>query len=80
MDNGDLEGSGEDEIHLQRGRKYRPVLDNDRAVLEMSSMDPGSSSSSSYHNKPASVKYVFSIMLILYITGLQYNICYYLRM
>ncbi|XP_054803506.1 cation-chloride cotransporter 1 isoform X1 [Prosopis cineraria] len=55
MDNGDLDGSGEDEFHGQRGRKYRPVLDNDRAVLEMSSMDPGSSSSS-YPNKPASLK------------------------
>ncbi|KAK4270814.1 hypothetical protein QN277_019583 [Acacia crassicarpa] len=52
MDNGDLDGSGEDEFHGQRGRKYRPVLDNDRAVLEMSSMDPGSSSSS----YPASLK------------------------
>ncbi|XP_028783358.1 cation-chloride cotransporter 1 [Neltuma alba] len=55
MDNGDLDGSGEDEFHGQRGRKYRPVLANDRAVLEMSSMDPGSSSSS-YPNQPASVK------------------------
>ncbi|XP_038894315.1 cation-chloride cotransporter 1 isoform X1 [Benincasa hispida] len=46
MDNGDIE-SGEEEFHGQRGRKYRPVEAHDRAVLEMSSMDPGSSSSSS---------------------------------
>lgn len=46
MDNGDIE-SGEEEFHGQRGRKYRPVEAHDRAVLEMSSMDPGASSSSS---------------------------------
>lgn len=46
MDNGDIEG-GEEEFHEQRGRKYRPVVAHDRAVLEMSSMDPGSSSDAS---------------------------------
>lgn len=47
MDNGDIE-SGEEEFSGGRGgRKYRPVVANDRAVLEMSSMDPGSSPSSS---------------------------------
>lgn len=45
MDNADIE-SGEEDFHGKRGRKYRPVEAHDRAVLEMSSMDPGSSSSS----------------------------------
>lgn len=58
MDNGDHDGSGEDEFRGKRGRKYRHVLNNDRAVLEMSSMGPGSSSSS-YPNQPASLKYVY---------------------
>ncbi|KAK6917091.1 SLC12A transporter, C-terminal [Dillenia turbinata] len=44
MDNEDIE-SGDEEFSSQRGRKYRPVVAHDRAVLEMSSMDPGSSSS-----------------------------------
>ncbi|XP_021812404.1 cation-chloride cotransporter 1 [Prunus avium] len=47
MDNADVEAGGEDEFHGKSGRKYRPVVDDDRAVLEMSSMDPSSSSSSS---------------------------------
>ncbi|XP_022762680.1 cation-chloride cotransporter 1-like isoform X3 [Durio zibethinus] len=47
MDNGDLEGGGDEAFHGKGGRKYRPVRPNDRAVLEMSSMDPGSSSSDS---------------------------------
>ncbi|CAI0545490.1 unnamed protein product [Linum tenue] len=38
MDSGDIEGGG---------LKYQPVVAHDRAVLEMSNMDPGSSSSSS---------------------------------
>ncbi|KAL1364050.1 hypothetical protein HN51_012219 [Arachis hypogaea] len=41
MEDVDLDGGG------GSGRKYRPVLDSDRAVLEMSSMDPGSSSAAS---------------------------------
>ncbi|XP_050223043.1 cation-chloride cotransporter 1 [Mercurialis annua] len=49
MDNNeDVEGGGggiEDEFRAKLGRKYRPVVANDRAVLEMSSIDPGSSSS-----------------------------------
>jgi len=48
MDNGDIEGGGglEDEFHTnQSGRKYRPVVAHDPAVLEMSSIPPGSSSS-----------------------------------
>ncbi|CAB4276544.1 unnamed protein product [Prunus armeniaca] len=47
MDNADVEAGVEDEFHGKSGRKYRPVVDDDRAVLEMSSMDPSSSSSSS---------------------------------
>ncbi|KAI4297495.1 hypothetical protein L6164_037384 [Bauhinia variegata] len=56
MSNADIEGAGDDDFGSQDkgGRKYRPVLDNDRAVLEMSSMDPGSSSS--FANPPASLK------------------------
>ena len=44
--NGDLEGGGEEAFHGKGGRKYSPVGAHDRAVLEMSSMDPGSSSDS----------------------------------
>lgn len=49
MGDSDIEGGGggDDGFRSPIGRKYRPVLANDRAVLEMSSMDPGSSSSSS---------------------------------
>ncbi|CAK9156101.1 unnamed protein product [Ilex paraguariensis] len=51
MDNGEIEGSDDNEIpttHGRVGRKYSPVVahDSDRAVLEMSSLDPESSSSS----------------------------------
>lgn len=60
--NGDMDGNGEDDFRGRTGRQYRPVLDNDRAVLEMSSMDPGSSSSS-FPDQPASVKYVYSVAL-----------------
>ncbi|KAF8413519.1 hypothetical protein HHK36_001509 [Tetracentron sinense] len=42
MDNGEIE-SAEDEFPSQSGRKYRPVVAHDRAVLEMSSMESGSS-------------------------------------
>ncbi|KAJ6775935.1 SOLUTE CARRIER FAMILY 12 CATION COTRANSPORTERS [Salix koriyanagi] len=49
MDDGDIEGGGgglEDEFPTkQSGRKYRPVVAHDPAVLEMSSIPPGSSSS-----------------------------------
>lgn len=45
MDNGDIEG-GDDELRPQTGRKYRPVVAHDRAIVEMSSMDPGSPSTS----------------------------------
>ncbi|KAL6333129.1 hypothetical protein AAG906_028312 [Vitis piasezkii] len=44
MDNGDIENA-EDEFGGQSGRKYRPVVSHDRAVLQMSSLDSGSSSS-----------------------------------
>ncbi|GAU43104.1 hypothetical protein TSUD_372990 [Trifolium subterraneum] len=49
MGDSDVEGgaAGDDGFHSPIGRKYRPVLANDRAVLEMSSIDPGSSSSAS---------------------------------
>ncbi|KAA8519391.1 hypothetical protein F0562_013647 [Nyssa sinensis] len=53
MDNVEIEGSDDNEFPASqgRGRKYRPVVahDNDRAVLEMSSVDPGSSSASFPH-------------------------------
>ncbi|XP_022748732.1 cation-chloride cotransporter 1 isoform X4 [Durio zibethinus] len=48
MNNGDLEGGGDEAFHAKGGRKYSPVRPHDRAVLEMSSMDPGSSSSDSH--------------------------------
>ncbi|KAF9666471.1 hypothetical protein SADUNF_Sadunf16G0232700 [Salix dunnii] len=50
MDDGDIEGGGlEDEFPTkQSGRKYRPVVAHDPAVLEMSSIPPGSSSSSNH--------------------------------
>ncbi|KAK2450827.1 cation-chloride co-transporter [Trifolium repens] len=49
MGDSDVEGgaAGDGGFHSPIGRKYRPVLANDRAVLEMSSIDPGSSSSAS---------------------------------
>lgn len=71
MDNEDIEGS---ERQAGRGRKYRPVVaqDNDRAVLEMSSMDPDSSPSPSpspLPNRTQSMKLVpsnnFIISLLL---------------
>ncbi|KAM1022338.1 hypothetical protein TB2_043245 [Malus domestica] len=62
-----VEAGAEDEFHGQRGHKYRPVVNNDRAVLEMSPMDPSSSSSSSsslpVHQ--ASLKYVCFLYLRL---------------
>ncbi|KAB2637176.1 cation-chloride cotransporter 1-like [Pyrus ussuriensis x Pyrus communis] len=67
MDNADVEAGAEEEFRGQMGRKYRPVVDDDRAVLEMSSMDPSSSSSSSsslpVHQ--ASLKYVRFLYLRL---------------
>ena len=51
MEDGDIEGGGEEGFRV--GRKYRPVLANDRAVLEMSSMDPGSSSASASSSSKA---------------------------
>jgi len=58
---GDIEGGGgEDGFRSPIGRKYRPVLANDRAVLEMSSIDPGSSSSSSasaFTDRPPNLRY-----------------------
>lgn len=47
MDDGEIEG-GDDDLSPQSGRKYRPVVDNDRAVLEMSSLDPSASSPRSF--------------------------------
>ncbi|XP_059666114.1 cation-chloride cotransporter 1-like [Cornus florida] len=48
MDNGEIESSDDNEVETSqtRGRKYRPVVahDKDHAILEMSSLDPGSSS------------------------------------
>ncbi|KAL7211307.1 hypothetical protein ACSBR2_014226 [Camellia fascicularis] len=62
MDNGEKEGSDDNEFSPSRvqvgGRKYRPVVahDNDRAVLEMSSLDPGSASSSPFPNRDKKIK------------------------
>ncbi|XP_020235873.1 cation-chloride cotransporter 1 isoform X1 [Cajanus cajan] len=56
---GDIEGGGGDDgFRSPLGRKYRPVLANDRAVLEMSSVDPGSSSSSSsaFADQPPNIR------------------------
>ncbi|KAG6639259.1 hypothetical protein CIPAW_10G086400 [Carya illinoinensis] len=47
MDNADIESADEEFPGRIGGRKYRPVVANDRVVLEMSSMDPGSSSPAS---------------------------------
>lgn len=64
MDNGDIEGGGgggggDDQFHARRGRRYTPVVDDDdRAVLEMASMDPSGSSSSSLSVHQASLKYL----------------------
>ncbi|KAM1102453.1 hypothetical protein ACFX2I_011089 [Malus domestica] len=62
-----VEAGAEDEFRGQRGHKYRPVVDNDRAVLEMSPMDPSSSScsSSSLPVHQASLKYVCFLYLRL---------------
>jgi len=49
MDNGDIESAEEEFPGRIGARKYRPVVANDRAVLQMSSIDPGSSSSSADH-------------------------------
>lgn len=63
MDNADVEAGVEEEFRGRRGRKYRPVVDDDdRAVLEMSSMDPSSSSSSSVSAHQASLKYVHNYL------------------
>lgn len=45
MDNGDIEGVEDEFGGAHSGRKYRPVVSHDRAVLEMSSLESGSSSS-----------------------------------
>ncbi|KAK1552204.1 hypothetical protein Q3G72_012305 [Acer saccharum] len=57
MDNGDIEG-GEEEFHGKGGRKYRPVVADDRAVLQMSSIDPGSPSTSPLPRNPPPLKNV----------------------
>lgn len=63
MDNGDIESGAEENFRSPIGRKYRPVVDEDSAVLELSSMDPSGSSSSSsvpvVHQTP--VKYVLLV-------------------
>ncbi|KAG6691898.1 hypothetical protein I3842_10G085300 [Carya illinoinensis] len=58
MDNGDIESADEEFPGRIGGRKYRPVVANDRIVLEMSSMDPGSSSpaSETFSDLQASLK------------------------
>ncbi|CAK8534558.1 unnamed protein product [Lathyrus sativus] len=58
MGDSDIEGGGggDDGFRSPIGRKYRPVLANDRAVLEMSSIDPGSSSSSVFPDQPHNLR------------------------
>ncbi|KAG6639258.1 hypothetical protein CIPAW_10G086400 [Carya illinoinensis] len=58
MDNADIESADEEFPGRIGGRKYRPVVANDRVVLEMSSMDPGSSSpaSETFSDLQASLK------------------------
>lgn len=71
MDNGDIEGADEEFPGRISGRKYRPVVANDRAVLQMSSMDPGSSSATdTFSNHEPSLQYIpssLSLSLHLYI-------------
>ncbi|XP_058745654.1 uncharacterized protein LOC131618447 [Vicia villosa] len=43
------------------GRKYRLVLGNDRDVLQMSSIDPGSSSSSAFPDQPHNLSWLQSL-------------------
>ena len=62
MERGDIDGGGDDDIQAQRQSKYRPVSANDRAVLEMSSMDSGPPSIS---NQFHSAKYVFFCVLAM---------------
>ena len=62
MERRDIEGGGDDDIRAQAQNKYRPVSANDRAVLEMSSMDSGPPSIS---NQFHSAKYVFLSWLCL---------------
>lgn len=58
---GDIEGGGgadDGGFRSPIGRKYHPVLANDRAVLEMSSMDQGpSSSSSAFPDQHPNIRY-----------------------
>lgn len=65
MDNGDIDSAEEEFPARIGGRKYRPVVANDRAVLEMSSVDPGSSSSSAatFSDHLASLKYLLPLSL-----------------
>ncbi|XP_047311782.1 cation-chloride cotransporter 1-like [Impatiens glandulifera] len=62
MDNVDIEGSDDNDLPSSssqgRGRKYRPVVahDDDRAVVEMSSIDLGSSSASPFPGRGNSLK------------------------
>ncbi len=59
MDNGDIESAEEEFPGRIGARQYRPVIANDRAVLEMSSIDSGSSSS----DHQASLKYSLSLCI-----------------
>ncbi|KAB2632686.1 cation-chloride cotransporter 1-like [Pyrus ussuriensis x Pyrus communis] len=65
MDNVDVEAGAEDEFDGQRGCKYRSVVNDDCAVLEISPMDPSSSSSTSLPIHQALLKYVHSLYLRL---------------
>lgn len=45
MDNGDIESGPDEEYQSGSLSKYTPVVAHDRAVVEMATVDPGSSSS-----------------------------------
>lgn len=76
MDNNEeIEGGSSEDNEFgsgRGGRKYRPVVahDNDRAVVEMSCLDPsGSSSSSPFPDPSNSLKLVRTHTLSLYHSG-----------
>lgn len=69
MENADIESADEEFPGRIGGRKYRPVVANDRVVLEMSSMDPGSSSpaSETFSDLQASLKYHLSLYMSIFV-------------
>lgn len=71
MDNGDIEG-GDEEFHAPRGRKYRPVVANDSAIFQMSSMDPGSPSVSSLKYKHLSLFQYIYVFVFVFVSLFPY--------